>query len=124
MEPVAEAVFQVAIGVLAGAVTGEVASGELAQSIRNGWQILRRGAHEVEAAHENIRAEVPDDIENAAVGTAAEEDAPAVLFDEEVELVPEIIGHADSSSQSAHAGSWRYDRRDMRTAVKVRAEPR
>ena len=106
MEPVAEAVFQVAIGVLAGAVAGEVACGELAQSSCNGWQAVRWGAHEVEAAHENIRLEVPDDIENAAVGTAAEEDAPAVLFDEKVELVPEVIGHVDSATQGAHAGSW------------------
>ena len=104
MEPVAEAVFQVAIGELAGAVTGEVACGELAQSSCNGWQAVRRGAHEVEAAHENIRAEVPDDIENAAVGASAEEDAPVLFLDEKVELVPEIIGHADSATQSAHAG--------------------
>ena len=107
MQLVAEAATQVVIGLLAGAVTGEVASGELAQSSCNGWQVLRRGAHEVEAAHENIRAEVSDDIENAAVGASAEEDAPALLFDEEVELVPEIIGHADSATQGAHAGSWR-----------------
>ena len=80
---------------------------KLRQSSGHLWELPGRCAHEVETAHEDIRSEVGSDVEDAAVGAAAEENASAVFLDEEVELVPEIIGHADSATQGAHAGSWR-----------------
>ena len=95
--------FQESEGRFACAVPSKVSSVEMAQRISNRGEFLHGGAHEVESAHEYIRLEVIDDVDNTAVGTAAEEYLFVVFLNEEVDFVAEIIWQPDSSLFSAHA---------------------
>ena len=61
------------------------------------------GAHVVKASDEDIRPEVVADIENATVGTTADEDAAVVLFNQQVLLVPESVGGAVAIDDGFHA---------------------
>ena len=90
-------------GGISGAVAGVIARGEGGEELAGLRACFSIAAHEVESAYEHIRPEMGDKIEDAAVGAAADEDAFAVLLDEQVLLMPEIIGRPLAINDSAHA---------------------
>lgn len=67
---------------------------------------LRICVCEVESANEDIRPEVGGYVENAPMGASADDDAPAVFFQEQVLFMQEVIWHNISSYAAAHAFSF------------------
>lgn len=65
------------------------------------------GFGKMEAADEDIGVEMGGDIQNAAVGTPADENALSCFFDEQVLLMPEVIGQACAAHDGAHAFAGR-----------------
>ena len=87
----AHALLHDAGGPFACAVGGVVNGGELQQFFRqlrdaSGVRLL----HEMKSAHQHIRLEMVDYIQDAAVGTAAEQNALFFFLYKQVLLVPEL----------------------------------
>ena len=66
-------------------------------------RVVQRHAHKVEAANQHVRTEPAGNVQDALVGTAAEEDPASVFFDEQVLFMPEIfrVQHAVAFHQHA-----------------------
>ena len=66
-------------------------------------RVVQRHAHKVEAANQHVRTEPAGNVQDALVGTAAEEDPAPVFFDEQVLFMTEIfrIQHAVAFHQHA-----------------------
>ena len=77
----------------AGAVAG-VKHGAAAVQLPGvaGQRLVQRQAIEMEAAHQDVRPEPVHDVQDPLVGAPADEDPPARLLDQQVVLVPEVLG--------------------------------
>ena len=61
----------------------------------------------MKTAHQHIRPEPAQDVQNALVGAAAEEDAPVPVVDQQILLVTEIVGQEKLPHPLRQAeGAW------------------
>lgn len=74
------------------AVSGVEAGGQGKQVWASLLNAVCMGFGKMEAADEDIGVEMGGDIQNAAVGTPADENAFSCFFDEQVLLMPEVVG--------------------------------
>ena len=93
MQPAAHFFLQPVELSLAGAVTGIVAGGHFQQLFGGPVQggILGSHLHKMKAAHQHIRLEPGDNVQDPLVGAAAEKDALSILLNQQVLLVKEGV---------------------------------
>ena len=102
-EALTQALLQPGCGGFACAMPGVEAGGQGKQVRSRFVDAFCTGFGKVEASDEDIGTEVGGDVEDAAVGTAADENAFSCFLDEQVLFVAEDIGGMLSFKDGAHA---------------------